>query len=372
MKVENKKRNGRIVFTTFFVTSLILAAGTFLFVSFVMPLYQISAQAVRSVLVRLLPILTGLLLAVISMIIAPPHIEKKRDREDELPIEEITSPLYVLPDEESRSDLGPYLDPAGPSVAQQKVVDEHLAHVEHTIPSSLDSVGAPPVILDAQQVLEMPIISGEEPAAVPETITEKTMEAVTEAPAETYTPAEATHLDRNILFASYPFPIEPGTPIAELLEPIGASEGVNESEYPELFAQTEDTFSDRLSAEIDSSESMQYSMSVARIATDGNKDVCDALSAISSITSIMYRDGNSFSLILPFHSFNQAGRTLAGLFSRVKKLYPDAILTCGYSTLGERNAVAEVLLEEMNTACDVAREHGGFAIIGYDPEIEEA
>ena len=84
---------------------------------------------IRSVLIRLLPIVTGFLLAVTALAINPPAIGVNSEIEDELERDPYTAPLYVLPDEESYTDFAPILEPAGPSLKQQSIVESTLSEV---------------------------------------------------------------------------------------------------------------------------------------------------------------------------------------------------------------------------------------------------
>ncbi len=374
MNMESKKRNNRIVFTTFVLSSLVLAVGTYFFINSLMPLYRISAEEIRFILVRLLPIITGLLLTIVALIIAPPKVSKSADISDDIPIDELTAPLYVMPDEDAHRDLYPELETVEPSTVQKKVVEEHLSRVETALPSDLEKVVTPPVILDTQQILsndEQPLVEEEVFDAGIEEETEEIIEQEEEEVAAASV-LPTSQIDRQILFSAYPFPIEEGTAIAELLEPIAASNTSSELENPSLYETTEDTYPERLSDEIIGAKTLDYDLSIAVIATDGTKELCDTLSSMISISSIQYREGNRFYLILPFYSFDAAGRSLTSLFARIRKLYPDAVLSCGYATLSERNGNENSLSEEMETSLNIAIEHGGYSIIGYDPVIEEA
>ncbi len=372
MKVESTRRNRRIVFSTFILSSLILAVATYLFVTVMIPLYGLDPSQIRMILIRLLPIVTGFLLVASALAIHPPTLDTRGENEDELERDPLTAPLYVLPDEESNMSLGPILEPVGPSQKQQRIVENNLDKVDRTPVNTLDEVTAPPVILDTNQIFDFPRGEQEglsepvpEPEASPEnqvseTRTEEAVETVASSP-----------LDRQVLFAAYPFPIEPDSSIAELLEPIPESVPVDDDQNLSLYLQIDDTFDDRLSEEIEYAKAIGYPLSLAYLTCDGDEQMEDLTGSLVSLDGIVYHEGQTLRIILPFLSFDQCREVFSSVLSRVRKQYPEHRLSCGYSTFSLESQRTTPLTEQVETALTLATEHGSYAVIGYDSIIEE-
>ncbi len=351
MKAERENHNLKVVLTTFILSTVILIALTYLFVTYLMPLYQVDSAKISTVLVRLLPIITGLLLVLIALISAPPVISSHVDGDDELPIEDITAPLYVLPDEEARVDTGPLLDQVGQTPVQKQIVDKNLAPIQRSpVVTRLDPVARPPVILE-------PGFLGKPPV---EEISETSAEETERAP-----------LDRAVRFSSYPFPIEPGTFIEELLGEIEESEAAEVEPDSQLYETVEDAFTPRVEDELKAAVIGAYPVSIGRISVTGDSEALNAAEAALSVIALMYRGENSIDVILPFYSFEQIQMTVADLFTRLKKSFPDGALAFGFATADGEGKGKERLIYEMETALDLALSHGGYSLIGFDPSVEE-
>jgi len=375
MKVESTRRNRRIVISTFILSSLILAGGTYLFITVMIPLYNLDLALIRSVLIRLLPIVTGFLLAVTALAINPPAIGVNSEIEDELERDPYTAPLYVLPDEESYTDFAPILEPAGPSLKQQSIVESTLSEVvERPLSGTLGEVAAPARILDTQTIFTMdspvesskPVISPEEPPE--EQVSEQAGEPPVEQNVEAIT---LSHLDRQVLFSAYPFPIEAGSAVKQFLEPIEESMPAEEGENPSLYLRYDDNFDTRVDVELEYAKSIGYPLSLAYLTSDGDEQMQELVGSLSSIHGILYHDGQTLKVILPFLSFEQCREVFSTVFSRIRKQYPENRLSCGYTTFAMNEQENAQLTEQTETALKIAVEHGSYAIIGYDSNIEE-
>ncbi len=100
MRTKSEQRPIATIILTIIISSVILASSTYLFYFYLIPLYNIDIHDLYTILIRLLPIIIGLLLTIISLVIAPVHIPQTSSKDDELPIDSYTAPLYNLPDEE--------------------------------------------------------------------------------------------------------------------------------------------------------------------------------------------------------------------------------------------------------------------------------
>ncbi|HLW22550.1 MAG TPA: hypothetical protein VKZ39_05135, partial [Sphaerochaetaceae bacterium] len=102
---REKSPAGTIVISAI-ITLVVMGALTFLLVYFGLPSIPISQELLYSSLLRLLPIIIGLILVLIALTIQPPRIPKDTDKTDEIGKDNFTAPLYNLPDEEEQRSYG--------------------------------------------------------------------------------------------------------------------------------------------------------------------------------------------------------------------------------------------------------------------------
>ncbi|WP_320130853.1 hypothetical protein [uncultured Sphaerochaeta sp.] len=95
--LENK-HYGRQIFLSLFVTVFLLVVILYLSVKFLVPMYNINQEQIYNVLVRLFPILIGLVMIEIGVLIARRKDEDYTDdNADKLPPNAYDRPLYTLP-----------------------------------------------------------------------------------------------------------------------------------------------------------------------------------------------------------------------------------------------------------------------------------
>ena len=361
MRNQQEKSPASVIAISAFITLLVLGACTYLFFVYGLPILPFSLATIYSVLLRLLPILIGLILVLIALVIQPPPVPKDSDDEDEIEKDAFIRPLYNLPDEE---DTPLYARAQLPVAQPEKSITEVN---DNRLPDP-----AP----------EITSFSGVVPAPVEHSVRQQTYkESYTRSVVEP-SPVESTQsaelLNRAVLFNDYPFPIEPGSSIAELLEPIEAT--IIDGNLTEADVQViDDTFESRLESEIESAAALQYEISVAIIDLPASHTethsvdasiVQDLYNKLGIVSYFYLTEELRVSAILPFHGFNQCRRYFASLLDSLRKQHPEAVLSIGFSSSRSREITGQELLQEAVVAADLAAERTGFSLIGYDTDLE--
>jgi hypothetical protein len=94
--LENK-HYGRQVILSLFITVFLLIGLVYFSVKFFVPMYQINQDQIYAVLIRIFPILIGLVMIEIGVMIARRRDEDYVDEVDKLPPNAYDKPLYTLP-----------------------------------------------------------------------------------------------------------------------------------------------------------------------------------------------------------------------------------------------------------------------------------
>lgn len=358
MRTKSEQRPIATIILTIIISSVILASSTYLFYFYLIPLYNIDIHDLYTILIRLLPIIIGLLLTIISLVIAPVHIPQTSSKDDELPIDSYTAPLYNLPDEEKKPLRLDTTDKVQPSIIQKTVVNKTVSPVEPPYIESLETVSRPSNI-DVASLLEDQIV-----------VTE-----VEEVPfiekEELVMPSYHT-IDRAVDFSAYPFAITQGSAIASLIEPIEESTPVDMQQHSELTLTVEDTLESRLQEEIDSAILNKYPLSVAIFSLKQHGDEFDdsitdtTIERLNHLAHVYIDEDKNINAIYPFYSYRQSQMSIASSMKSIKKLYPDFTFSVGFSSLGERNVDYHLLLSEAHIALELATEQPTDGIIGFE------
>lgn len=94
--LENK-HYGRQIILSLFVTVFLLVGFLYLSIRFFIPMYKINQDQIYDVLIRMFPILIGLVMIEIGVLIARKRDEDYVDEVDKLPPNAYDKPLYTLP-----------------------------------------------------------------------------------------------------------------------------------------------------------------------------------------------------------------------------------------------------------------------------------
>ena len=359
MSTTSEKNTTITIVFTIIISSLILASFTYLFYVYLIPFYQIDIDEIYSILIRLLPLVIGLLLTIISIIVAPLYIPHTSSKDDELPIEEITAPLYNLPDEGKEMLSLSTSEKVEPSAIQSRIINSKLSPV------------APPVVAPLETTYIHSDMSEGSSSVVdssPFIITTEEKETLQE------TIVTTSSLERAVDFSQYPFEITQDTIIASLLSNIEATTPVDLNMYPELAISINDSLDERLIDELHSALKESYPLSFSQISIEVDNDetlldeVIVSFESKLNLLGIVYSMENRISVILPFYNYKRCQLTLATSIKQIKKKYPTITVYTGFTSLNERSVDIEQLKHESQTALDLAREQVRDSIIGFESD----
>ncbi|MFA6646617.1 MAG: hypothetical protein WCS59_05900 [Sphaerochaetaceae bacterium] len=366
---EKKAVVSTIIISAFF-SLLVLGALSFFIIFYIIPNQVIAPEVLYSVLVRLLPMLIGLIMVIIALIMYPPQVPKDTESEDELELDAYTAPLYNLPQEEESLDLG-----------RPQLAVEEVEMVSPPAEQTIQPVVLPKITPFLGRQDYTPFSQRKKPdifqpvdyskTVVEPTILEQELSEITEE--DSFDPLE--RLKRPVLFAEYPYPITPGSEIAQLLEPIGESTIAADEELVLL----SDTFDNRYEAELTSAQELGYELTIAIIIIPSSPAKAQAVNAsavqnlfnqIGLVSFFYLTEENTVSAILPFHGFAQSRRYFASLLESLRKHDPLSAIKIGFSTLQDRSIEPQELLREATVAAEQAAQRKGYSVIAYDPELE--
>lgn len=354
MHNRREKSSAGIIAVSAIITLLVLGALTYTFFVYGIPVLPVTKEELYLILIRLLPVLIGLTLILIALALKNPPIPSDVDDQDELEKDAYTEPLYRLPDEDNAPLYGRKVLPVTPVASEETTAIPQEQKVPDPTPEITAFTGVPTYKRPPSPIIERP-----QPVVEPEELVEEKLPAVS----------------RAVLFSEYPFPIESGSEIAQLLEPIEETE-----EETDDLIRVEDTFENRLAEEYTSAATFHYDISVALFAISEREDdphsvdatvVQDLFNRLGIIAFFYLTETHQISAILPFYNFTQCRRALAALLQQLRKQHPDSTITAGFSSIGDREISQNDLVQEASLAADLAAERGGYSLIGYDSSLEE-
>lgn len=387
MQKQREKSPTGIIVISALATMLVLLVLSYVFITYVIPYYKVSPETLYSILIRLLPILIGLILVQIAIILHPPQVPKDTDTMDALEKDDYTRPLYNLPKEEDSMYPGraqlPVEPISSPISHETKIASAEIPQIkpfagkqqvmptyEREIPIELETVDSLTTDMELPPSLE-------EDKLLPETETMEALESVDTILSDMDEDIRQ-RLSRAVLFSEYPFPIVPGSDIAQLLEPIDETE-VEDSLPQEYTDLIEDTFDERLRVELASAAESGYELSIAiiEIPSVGSDPhsvdstvVQDLFNKLGVVSLFYLTETRRVSAILPFHGFEQSRRFFASLLENLRKNHPQTAVKIGFTSLHGRSLEPEALLKEVSIAIDLATERSGYNLIGYDSNLQ--
>ncbi len=354
MRAKHEIKPITTIAITVIISSIILASTTFLFYSYIMPMYSIGVLELYQILVRLLPLIVGLILTIIALVVAPVYIPHTSSKDDELPIDHYTAPLYNLPDEDKKPLYVEETEKVEPSKVQASVVEEKVAPVKNPYREKLEPV-TPLIKFDVDTLMQEPIVVKEEIPFVHKEVASQEIDS---------------SLDRAVLFSDYPFSITKESDIASLLEPIEKSIPVDLSEFGDIANTIEDRLEERLGIEIVSAQISNYCLSLAVFDltfSDNEEDnIVDTLYEKMMYNAYLYTKDNYIYAIYPFYSYKQCQMSIARLIKTMKKIYPLHQFAVGFTSITENEFDTTIIIEQAHTALSLAVEQERDSIIGFE------
>ncbi len=347
MERQPSKGSFGAIFVTTIIT-LILLGGVVLFTYFfIIPNSPITHQLVYARIIKFLPLIIAFLILLVLFIVFPPYIPKDTDHEDEIELDRFTAALYNLPLEEDYTYTYPPLKPVEELPEPVRVV-ETATLPPYTTPESVISVVAPPVP-------EVPTYEEPKDEVI---YVEPKDEVIYVEPKD-----EVVHVELKdeeeytspaLLFNDYPYSIESGSEIAELLAPIQATVGE--------VASINNTFYDRLTSELEGALEFNYNLTLVRLSGKASDEL--------ELRGIAYpADDGTHYLILPFCGHRESRSLLKAFLDEYSQEASHGGLNIGLSSLAGRSIDDDKLLQEVKVAYNLAKERGKFSIISYDDSL---
>ena len=178
------KNTAKLVVTSVVISFVVIAVFALVFLNYIVPAYQITEEQIYNVLIRLFPVLIGLILIQIGVMIARRNEDDFADTVDKLPPNAYSKPYESAPKD----------DPANVSIDAAKV-QETAAQVREVIKEV-------PVEVVKEVVKEVPVevireIEKEVPV-VREVVREVPVEVIKEVPVATDTPVEVREVIKEV------------------------------------------------------------------------------------------------------------------------------------------------------------------------------
>jgi len=295
--MSENKHYGRQIFLSLFLTVFILLAGLYLASRYLLPLYDVNQQQIYDILVKLFPILLGLVMIEVGVMIARRRDEEYADQVDKLPPNAYDKPFYTLPGD----------DPS------------HLHSDE--------------LLLSQQRVQQ-------NTSQIQETIEEEELKPQAVASVEPMVPREEEAMVKRFEMA------EPEQ------ETVGAEEKIAEPVAENITYNTD--FDTILEMELDNSKEMDYDLTLVMIeVTEGPASlIANKLMMLSGELAYSFTlEGGKIAMVLPFYNGDEARSFTLSIIESCQKEFSGSSLQLGFASRNGRIVDKEQLLHEAQSAC---------------------
>ena len=305
--MSENKHYGRQIFLSLFLTVFLLLGILYLASRYLLPLYDVNQQQLYGLLVKLFPLLIGLVMIEIGVMIARRRDEDYADQVDKLPPNAYDKPFHTLPHDDPshiHSDQMLYTQaPAMQTKAPQAVVIEE-AKEEGIEPVEIKSV--------AEMMSQQAKPAFLEPRAEPQEM------AVVQEKAEQVVAAAATE---------------------------------------QQFFKTD--FDSILTAELENSMDMDYDLTLVMIeVSDGPASlIANKLMMLSGELAYSFTlEGGRIAMVLPFYNGDEARSFTLTMIESCKREFSGSSLQIGFASRNGRMIEGKKLLHEAQTACESGEE----------------
>ena len=341
--MSENKHYGRQILLSLFLTVFILLGLLYLASRYLLPLYSVNQEQIYDVLVKLFPLLIGLIMIEIGVLVARRRDEDFADEIDKLPPNAYDKPLYTLPGDDPlhrhtdemvfSQSLAPAYKPAEQSLAPEDelvsptpVIREVLQPTYSEVEKSDDNEKIESVSSDSLEKTETPVVERSEPPA----IQSEALESVA---------VESIAVEAK----------EPVRP-----EFIGTASQVALDEHMRVVETFENDFNSILSVELENAQEMDYELTLVLVDVNkgpaeqiGNKMIMLSGELAYSFTL----ENNRIAMVLPFYNADEARSFTLSLLESCKKEFSGASLQIGFASRNGRVLDSSLLLHEAVTAC---------------------
>ena len=298
----------KLVVTSIIISLIVLAVFTLLFLSFIVPAYQVTEEQIYSVMTKVFPVLIGLALIQIGVMVAKRGEPEYKDTIDKLSPNAYDSPLYTEPKDDpmargrvDASVFGEARSQAEPTIIEKEVPVEVIKEVPLEV---IKKVEVPVEIIREVQV---PVeIIKEVPV---EKIVEK--EVIREVPVEKIVEKE--------VIKEVPVEVIREVPV-EVVKEVGKPEEIL-------------SFREALNREAEDAVAMAYDLSLLAV-KEGNGNTAESVEAVFEEDTMVFEEDSTLYAILPFYSRTDTEKATASL--EEKKI----------ASLDGRNVSGDTLIQE--------------------------
>ena len=298
----------KLVVTSIIISLIVLAVFTLLFLSFIVPAYQVTEEQIYSVMTKVFPVLIGLALIQIGVMVAKRGEPEYKDTIDKLSPNAYDSPLYTEPKDDpmargrvDASVFGEARSQAEPTIIEKEVPVEVIKEVPIEV---IKTVEVPVEIIREVQV---PVeIIKEVPV---EKIVEK--EVIREVPVEKIVEKE--------VIKEVPVEVIREVPV-EVVKEVGKPEEIL-------------SFREALNREAEDAVSMAYDLSLLAV-KEGNGNTAESVEAVFEEDTMVFEEDSTLYAILPFYSRTDTEKAAASI--EEKKI----------ASLDGRNVSGDTLIQE--------------------------
>lgn len=298
--MSENKHYGRQILLSLFLTVFILLGLLYLASRYILPLYSINQEQIYEVLVKLFPLLIGLVMIEIGVLVARKRDEDFADEIDKLPPNAYDKPLYTLPGD-----------------------DPLHRHTDELIHSH--------ALADEGRSFETALAPEDELVIHPSPIREVKM--------PTLSMVEHTE--------------EVATPVAE--QPAQAPTIPLAADEKNLVVNTfKDDFTSILSIELENAQEMDYDLTLVLVDVSKGPAMQIANKMIMLSGELAYSfilENNRIAMVLPFYNADEARSFTLSLLESCKKEFSGSSLQIGFASRNGRVLDSSLLLHEAVTAC---------------------
>ncbi len=155
--MSENKHYGRQIFLSLFLTVFLLLGIIYLASRYLLPLYDVNEEQIYGILVKLFPLLIGLVMIEIGVLIARRRDEEYADQVDKLPPNAYDKPFYTLPHDDPSHLHSDDLVYSQQSVQQVKPTIQKEVEIEHVEESDIQPIQ--PLIFEEQPKPVAPVLA---------------------------------------------------------------------------------------------------------------------------------------------------------------------------------------------------------------------
>lgn len=328
--MSENKHYGRQILLSLFLTVFILLVLLYVASRYLLPLYSINQDQIYGVLVKLFPLLIGLVMIEIGVLVARKRDEDFADEIDKLPPNAYDKPLYTLPGDDPLHRHSDEMVFSQSLSESYKPVEQALAPEDELIaPSATIREVMQPIISSMQQIEDTDVL-------------------------------ESTKLEVMEPIAVEAFPTAFESVVAEtekavVEEPVAsASHFIATDEYTRVIETFTNDFTSILSVELENAQEMDYDLTIVLVDVSKGpaEQIANKMLMLSGELAYSFTlENNRIAMVLPFYNAEEARSFTLSLLESCKKEFSGASLQIGFASRNGRVLDSSLLLHEAVTAC---------------------